>query len=74
MSNIPKFFDKFYILGHLFSNSLDVKCELNEKILFLFCLFQNSLILSYLEMKPFATFKWPFATCGEWRMGWTTLF
>ncbi len=50
MSNIPKFFDKFYIVGHLFSNSLDVKCELNEKILFLFCLFQNSLILSYLEI------------------------
>ncbi len=22
----------------------------------------------------FATFKQPFATCGEWRMGWTTLF
>jgi len=24
MSNTPKFFDKFYILGHLFSNSLEV--------------------------------------------------
>ena len=24
-------------------------------------------------MKPFATFKRPFATCGEWRTGWTTL-
>jgi len=21
--------------------------------------------------KAFATFKWPFATCGEWRMGST---
>jgi hypothetical protein len=27
----------------------------------------------YSEIKPFATIKWPFATCGEWRMGWTTL-
>ena len=35
---------------------------------------QNNPILRYLESKPFATFKWPFATCGEWRMGWTTLF
>ena len=39
MSNTPKFFDKFYILGHLFSNSLGVfKWELNEKVFFL-CFF-----------------------------------
>jgi len=34
---------------------------------------QNVGILKYLESKPFATFKQPFATCGEWRMGWATL-
>ncbi len=33
----------------------------------------TSLIFRYLKNKPFATFKWPFATCAEWRMGWTTL-
>jgi len=33
MTNMPKFFDKFYILGHLFSQYYVVfKCELNEKI------------------------------------------
>ena len=34
---------------------------------------QNIPILRHLKSKPFATFKWPFATCDEWRMGWTTL-
>ena len=44
---------------------------------FLF-LSQNNLKLNYLKMKLnmklFATFGWPFATCCEWRMCWTTLF
>ena len=35
---------------------------------------QSVAILKYLETEPFATLKRPFATCGEWRMGWTTLF
>jgi len=29
--------------------------------------------LRCLNINPFATFKLPFATCGKWRMGWTTL-
>jgi len=29
--------------------------------------------MKYLGIEPFATFKGPFATCGGWRMGWTTL-
>ncbi len=45
---------------------------INLKKLFFYYLVQNqkSLFLRSLETKPFATFKWPFATCGEWRMGW----
>jgi len=27
----------------------------------------------FLEQPPIATFKQPFATCDEWRMGWATL-
>jgi len=36
-------------------------------------------LVNILTMKPFlenlsvATFKWPVATCGEWRQGWPTL-
>jgi hypothetical protein len=26
-----------------------------------------------LEKLPVVTLKWPVATCGEWRQGWTTL-
>jgi len=35
--------------------------------------FLKNHILKVLELKPFATFKRPFVTCGEWWMGWTTL-
>ena len=34
---------------------------------------QNTHIQNYLKIMPFATFNRPFATCGEWQMGWTTL-
>jgi len=65
--------DKTNILGHIFSglfSCLTEKCELNWKYLILS---KNVLFLKYSESKPFATFKLPLATCGEWRMGWTTL-
>ncbi len=29
--------------------------------------------LKYLVTAVFAILSWPFATCGVWRMGWTTL-
>jgi len=34
---------------------------------------RNVPFLNNSESKSFATFKLPFATYGEWRMGWTTL-
>ena len=30
--------------------------------------------LKYSKTKPLDAFKQQFAPCGEWRMGWTTLF
>jgi len=39
----------------------------------------NNNLVNILTMKPFlenlpvATFKWPVATCGEWRQSWTML-
>ena len=49
-------------------------CELKLNILSQNLIFvQIIAIWECLEMEPFATFKWPFAICGEWRMGWTTL-
>ena len=56
--------------GTSWAKVLIEKCELKLKTL-IFA--QNITILKYLEIEPFATFKQPFATCGEWRMGWTTL-
>ena len=56
-----------YLLRH---EVLIEKCELKLKTLIFV---QNIAILKYLEIEPFATFKQPFATCGKWRMGWTTL-
>ena len=37
-----------------------------------FC--QKVLKFLFFGKVPFATFNQSFATCGEWRMGWTTLF
>jgi hypothetical protein len=54
------------------------KCEFKLKKLkfsqLLVHLVQNIAFLKYSKTKPFATLKRPFATGGEWRMGWTTLF
>jgi len=33
---------------------------------------KDIIILKFLELKLFATFKRQFAKCGKWQMGWTT--
>jgi hypothetical protein len=60
-----------------FSQWFDIfKWELNEQS-FIFSIvwsiIPHSLILRFFEIKPFATLKWPSATCGKWRMGWTNM-
>jgi hypothetical protein len=61
-----------YLLGQLSSvfQVLSGKCEIKwKKPNFV----KNISFLKYWETLLFATLNWPFATCGEWRMGWTTL-
>jgi hypothetical protein len=58
------------------SKFLKERCELNFKNLIYpqyLNFVKNKAILKYLGIEPFVTFKQPFATCGEWRMGWTTM-
>jgi len=49
-----------------------LKSKLSRKIL-IFVLFTKNIQFFYVWKQSLATFKWPFVTCGEWRMGWTTL-
>ena len=57
-------FNKYHGISHPIFVFLTGKWELNCKCL---TLYKNIVFLKYLESKSFAT-------CGEWRMGWITLF